>query len=324
MLLNMHTHLEGTVRPSTAADLAAELRLPTPPGGWANAFRIKKPGDLTQFLAHVAASYPLLGSAANLYRAAFEAVEDAAQDGQSYIELRFGPGTHIRSNLSVHQVMEAVCSGVAAAKSATGIHAGVIVCMLRHQSQELLEETTQAAIELAESGIVGLDIAGDEILFPSLARYAPLYLLARDAGLGLTAHAAEAGPASAAREAVELLGVTRIGHGSHIADDPEMLNWIRDRRITIEVCATSNVLTGAAQSVATHPIHAFVKAKVAVVLGDDDPENTGVRLSEEAQLLISDGDLNENEVAGFARNAIEAAFCSEDVRSELAAELQRK
>ena len=147
MLLNMHTHLEGTVRPSTAAELGAEVRLPTPPGGWENAFRIKSPGNLTEFLAHVAASYPLLGSAANLYRAAFEAVEDAALDGQSYIELRFGPGTHIRSNLSVHQVMEAVCSGVAAAKSATGIHAGVIACMLRHQSQELLEETTQAAID---------------------------------------------------------------------------------------------------------------------------------------------------------------------------------
>ena len=324
MLLNMHTHLEGTVRPSTAAELAAEVRLPTPPGGWENAFRIKGPGNLTEFLAHVAASYPLLGSAANLYRVAYEAVEDAASDGQSYIELRFGPGTHIRSNLSVHQVMEAVCSGVAAAKSATGIHAGVIACMLRHQSQELLEETTQAAIDLAESGIVGLDIAGDEILFPSLARYAPLYMLARDAGLGLTAHAAEAGPASAAREAVELLGVTRIGHGSHIADDPEMLNWIRDRRITIEVCATSNVLTGAAQSVATHPIHAFVKANVAVVLGDDDPENTGVRLSEEADLLVKEGGLSTKDVAGFARNSIESAFCSGDVRRELTLELERK
>ena len=317
MLINLHTHLEGSVRPGTAAELAERMGVATPGGGWENAFRIKEKGDLTIFLAHVAMAYPLLGNAENLRRVAFEAVEDAARDGQAYIELRLGPATHARKDLSIRQVLEAVCRGVEEAKVHSGIRAGVIACMLRHESDEIIAEIAHAAIALAGSGIVGIDIAGDEILYPALARYAPLYDLARAAGLGLTAHAAEAGPASAGKEAVELLGVTRIGHGSNLASDPAMLEWVRARGVTIEVCPTSNVLTGAAPSLREHPVVDFVKAGVKVALGDDDPENTGVRLSQEAYLLVSEGGLLAEDMRNFAHDAIGAAFCSEQIRVEL-------
>ena len=320
MLLNLHTHLEGCVRPKTAAELAQQAGVPEPGGGWEDAFRIMGTSDLTVFLSHVAQAYPLLGSAAALRRVAFEAVQDAAADGQSYMELRLGPGTHARPGFDVHQVLEAVCDGVEAAVGFTGIRAGVIACMLRHEPQELVEEITRAAVTLSGSGIVGLDIAGDEILYPSIERFAPLYRLAKEAGLGLTAHAAEAGPASAGREVVELLGVSRIGHGSHIADDPEVLEWVSQRGIAIEVCPTSNVLTGAAASLATHPVHSFVRAGVPVVLGDDNPENTGVRLHQESILLVMEGGLLKDVADGFARNAIAAAFCSDADRLELEAE----
>ncbi|MEJ6618663.1 MAG: hypothetical protein QNL07_05285, partial [Candidatus Planktophila sp.] len=226
MLINLHTHLEGTLRPSSALEIAIQGGIPAPIGGWENAFRIRGTGNLTKFLAHVAMAYPLLNSAENLRRVAFEAVEDAALDRQSYVELRFGPGTHARDDLSIRQVMEAVCLGVEEAVAATGIHAGVIACMLRHESEEIIKEIADSAIALARHGIVGIDIAGDEIIYPSLARFAPYYKLANEAGLGLTAHAAEAGPASAGKEAVELLGVTRIGHGSNLASDSHILNWI--------------------------------------------------------------------------------------------------
>ena len=324
MLLNLHTHLEGTVRPETAAELATEMGLPAPVGGWENAFRIKGRGNLTVFLSHVAAAYPVLGRAENLRRVAFEAVQDAALDGQSYVEIRLGPGTHARPDLSVLKVLAAVCEGVTEAAAVTGVHAGVIACMLRHEPQDLVEEIARAAVGLVDKGVVGLDVAGDEFLYPSLDRFAPLYALARDAGLGLTAHAAEAGPASAAREAVQSLGVRRIGHGSHIVDDRGLLEWIRREGVIVEVCPTSNVLTGAAPSLAEHPVHAFVAAGIAVVLGDDNPENTGVRLSEEARLLVTNAGLGDEVVAGFARNAIGAAFCSDRVRTDLRRLLDRE
>ena len=135
----------------------------------------------------------------------------------------------------------------------------------------------------------------------------------------MTAHAAEAGPASAGREAVELLGVTRIGHGSNVASDPEMLKWVRAKGVTIEVCPTSNVLTGAAPSLKEHPVVDFVKAGVKVALGDDDPENTGVRLSKEAYLLVSEGGLLAEDMRKIAYDGISAAFCSQEIRAELLA-----
>src|SRR5664280_607287 len=165
MLLNLHTHLEGTVRPETAAELAAEIDLPAPVGGWESAFRIKAQGNLTVFLSHVAAAYPVLGRAENLRRVAFEAVQDAALDGQSYVEIRLGPGTHARPNLSVRDVLTAVCAGVAEGTAATGIRGGVIACMLRHEPADLVQEIARAAVALADHGVVGLDIAGDEILY---------------------------------------------------------------------------------------------------------------------------------------------------------------
>jgi adenosine deaminase len=317
MLLNLHCHLEGCVRPSTAQKIAKQTGIRQPIGGWENAFRIRENADLTAFLSHVAQAYPLLTSRANLHRVAFEAVEDAASNGQSYIELRLGPGTHARADLSVHDVLQAVCEGVSEAIASTRIQAGVIACMLRHEPQSLADEIARSAVSLAGSGIVGLDVAGDEILYPDLHRFASAYSLAREAGLGLTAHAAEAGPASAGREAIELLGVTRIGHGSHIADSPQLLEWVRQEGVSIEVCPTSNVLTGAAKSIAAHPIHAFVSAGVSVVLGDDNPENTGVRLREESRLLVTEGGLLENVVTNFARNSIAASFCADGERRDL-------
>jgi len=110
--LNLHTHLEGWVRPETAADLAASMGVPAPDGGWEHALRMTEPADLTVFLAHVAAAYPVLGSAEAMRRVAREAVEDAAADRCDYLELRFGPSTHARPGFDIPDVIAAACAGL--------------------------------------------------------------------------------------------------------------------------------------------------------------------------------------------------------------------
>ena len=275
MGLNLHTHLEGWVRPETAADLAASMGVPTPDGGWEHALRMTQPADLTVFLAHVAAAYPVLGSAEAMRRVAREAVEDAAADGCDYLELRFGPSTHARPGFGIPDVIAAACAGLEEGSRATGLPVGLVVCLLRHLDDATNLAIARAAADAAGHGVVGLDVAGDELLYPSLVPYREPYRIAAAAGLGLTAHAAEAGPASAARDAVEMLGVTRIGHGSHIADDTAALAWAAREGVAIEVCPTSNVLTGAAPSIREHPIHAFLEAGCRVVIGDDNPINIG-------------------------------------------------
>ncbi len=244
MLIDLHSHLEGRVRPATAAELAAEAGLPEPDGGWERAIRLEGPADLTVYLAKVASTYPFFRSPDAARRIAREAVEDAAAAGLDYLELRFGPATHA-GPASLDAVIGAVAEGMREGSAATGMPSGAVVAALRHHDRETNLAVAEAAARFAGDGVVGFDLAGDELLYPELEPHADAFALARAAGLGITCHAAEAAPSRYARQAVELLGASRIGHGAHIADDPDVLAWCADNGIVIEVCPTSNWYTGA-------------------------------------------------------------------------------
>jgi adenosine deaminase len=315
--LNLHSHLEGCVRPETAAELARRGGVPEPAGGWYAALRMRQPADLTVFLAHVAAAYPVMGSAQALLRIAREAVEDAAADGCDFLEVRFGPATHRRPDLPIDAVIVAVCDGLEEGRDQTGIPTSLVVCLLRHSDRETNLEVARSAAVRAGRGVAGLDVAGDELRFPSLDRYVEPFRIAASAGLGLTAHAAEAGPPSAVREAAETLGVARIGHGSHVVDDPALLAWSADHGITFEVCPTSNVLTGAARSLREHPLHAFLAAGCGVVLGDDDPITIGRRLADEERELVETGGLSAAQLDGIRRRSVDVGFMDDAVRADL-------
>jgi adenosine deaminase len=317
MGLNLHTHLEGCVRPESAAELAAAAGVPDPPGGWDRALRMDAPADLTVFLAHVAAVYPVLGSADALRRVAREAVEDAAADGCDYLEIRFGPATHRRPGFDIPAVVAATCEGLAEGTAVTGLPAGLVVAMLRHTDPDTNLAVARAAAGAAGRGVVGLDIAGDELVDPSQAPYREPFAIAGAAGLGLTAHAAEAGPPSSVTDAVELLGVSRIGHGSRVVDDPAIVAWAAERGIAFEVCPTSNLLTGAARSIRDHPMRAMLAAGCRVVLGDDDPITTGQRLGAEERLLVEEGTLTPAQMRHIHRTAAEVAFAEPSTQAAL-------
>ena len=317
MGLNLHTHLEGWVRPDTAAELAREMGVPAPDGGWDAALRMREPANLTVYLGHVAAAYPVLCAPEAMRRVAREAVEDSAADGCDYLEIRFGPATHARPGFDIPAVIDAACAGLAEGSRATGLPAGLVVCALRHHGEETNFAVARAAAAAAGRGVVGFDVAGDELLYPSLEPYRESFAIARAAGLGLTAHAAEAGPANAAVDAVTMLGVSRIGHGSHIADDPGTLAWAAREGVAIEVCLTSNVMTGAARSIAEHPLHQFLAAGCRVVIGDDNPVNIGTTLAAEEALLKTEAGLTAEQARHIQRTAVEVAFTDESTRAEL-------
>jgi adenosine deaminase len=318
--LNLHSHLEGSVRASTAAELAADLGIPAPPRGWAEALQMREAGTLTTFLAHVAHAYPLFGTPEVISRLVADAVEDAAADGSRYLELRFGPATHAGRGMTLGEVVGAACDGIRAGARGRDIDAGLVVCALRHHDPETNAAVARASADFAGQGVVGFDVAGDELLLPGLEPLREPFGIARAAGLGVTAHAAEAGPASAVRDAVEVLGVRRIGHGSRAAEDPALLRWAADEGICFEVCPTSNVLTGAAVSYNRHPVRAFVDAGCDVVVGDDDPTTTGSRLANELALLGSAVGLTAAELARIRDTSVERVFCEESVRARLRAE----
>lgn len=311
--MNLHTHLEGWVRPPTARELARSAGVAEPPKGWEAALRIPAAGDLTQFLAHVAAAYPVLGSYAALVRVTREAVEDAAADGTAFLELRAGPTTHVRDDLPLDGVVSALCEGLSDGVASTGMPAVLVLAMLREFDEDAALQVTQAAVRHRGDGVVAVDLAGDEHRFPDLTPFVRAFAIARDEGLGVTAHAAEAGPASAARDAHERLGVERIGHGSQVVLDRDALSWAAETGLCFEVCPTSNLLTGAVSRLDAHPLRPMLSAGARVVLGDDDPVTTGAALSEERRVVTEEMGLVGADLAAMSDAALDVAFC--DVRT---------
>ena len=320
--LNLHTHLEGSIRPRTAQELAAELGVPAPAGGWAEALQMREAGTLTTFLAHVAAAYPLFSTREAMARVVAEAVEDAAADGVAYLELRFGPATHATADMGIGDVITAACDGLAEGIQRSGTPAGLVVCALRHHDPDTNEALARAAADRAGRGVVGFDVAGDELLYPSLEPIERPFRIAAAADLGLTAHAAEAGEAHHVREAFDRLGARRIGHGIRAIDDDATVRWAASEGVCFEQCPTSNVLTGAVSSYADHPIRAFLAAGCDVVLGDDDPTTTGVPLSAEMSRLVDRVGLTSDEVRRIHQASVERAFCDASTRAALRAQLE--
>ncbi|MFF4243604.1 adenosine deaminase [Streptomyces sp. NPDC001822] len=322
MLINLHSHLEGRVRPATAAEIAARCGLPEPPQGWEKAIRLNGPADLTAYLARVSSTYPFFGSGDALARITREAVEDAAADGQDYLELRFGPASHTRDGFGLDDVIAAALDGLHDGIRATGMPADLVVATLRLHSPELNEEVARAAVRRAGDGVVGLDLAGDELIHPDIAPHAAAFAIARAGGLGVTCHAAEAGPGSAAQDAARLLGATRIGHGAHIVDDPAVTRWVAEQGLVVEICPTSNWYTGAISAVGRHPARRFIDAGIPLVLGDDNPEQTGSPLSAEAELLTGPLRFTTHERAALDATSLAAAFMDDSVRRDLLARLR--
>jgi len=323
MLIDLHSHLEGRVRPSTAAELAAAGGVPEPAGGWERAIRLTGPADLTVYLAKVASTYPFFRSAESARRIAREAVEDAAAAGLDYLELRFGPATHADDPRGIDAVIAAVAEGMREASRATGMPSGAVVAALRHHDRDTNLAVARAAARFAGDGVVGFDLAGDELLFPELAPHRDAFDIARAAGLGITCHAAEAAPGTAAREAAELLGATRIGHGAHIVDDPDVLAWAADSGIVVEVCPTSNWYTGAIAAVSEHPAPVFRDAGVRLALGDDNPMQTGTDLCDERAVLVDVLGFTPSDLAALDRVSLDSAFLEPGTRRDLQSRHQR-
>ena len=324
MLINLHSHLEGRIRPATAAEIACHLDVPEPGHGWEQALQLDGPADLTIYLAKVASSYPFFSSWTNIFRIAYEAVQDAAADGQDYLELRFGPATHMRPGFSIDDVIDGACAGVAEGTRLTGMPAGLGIALVRHLDPALNQKITRAAAKRAGTGVVGLDLAGDERLYPNLAPFVDCFAIAKAAGLGLTCHAAEAAPANAAREAVDLLGVSRIGHGAHMVESPEILKWAAANDVIVEICPTSNWYTGAIASVDQHPAPDFRRAGVSLVLGDDNPLQTRSHLSQERGLLTKTLAFDSAALRRLDEDSVRAAFIEPSVRAHLYHRLHRQ
>lgn len=319
--VELHRHLEGSLRLSTVAEIAQAYHLALPE----DIERLRPlvqmtPGDdlsAETFIAKFGVLRSFYRSPEIIDRVAYEAVADAAAEHIVYLELRFTPLALAREmGFPLAEVADWVLAAVRRAEADFGITARLIVSMNRHESPQLGEQCVDIAIERMDRGVVGVDLAGLENHYAG-SPFAPAFRKAREAGLAITIHAGEwAGPESVL-EAVEELGAMRLGHGVRVIEAPSVAALVRERGIALEVCPTSNIQTGVVKSLDEHPLRALYQMGLLTTINTDDPQVSATTLTNEYLVAMQHLDFTLEDIKQHVLNAAQAAFLPAAEREDL-------
>ncbi|MFL5568902.1 MAG: adenosine deaminase [Gemmatimonadaceae bacterium] len=306
----LHCHLDGSVRADTLLELAREQRVQMPkqtPEELAAFMKVDDAQSLDDYLRRFDVTISVLQSQEALERVAYELAEDAAEDGVRYIEVRNAPILNVVRGLTLVQAIEAPLRGLRRAENDFGITARFILCGLRQFPPADSLEMAKLAVEFRNEGVVAFDLAGGEKGNPA-AHHAEAFRYAREHNLAVTVHAGEGDGAESIRQAVHVCGADRIGHGTRLIEDPDLTQYVNDRRIALEVCLTSNVQTRVADSYATHPLREYFDRGLNVTLNTDNRLMSATTLTDEYVFAAEHLGFTVEELAAVALNGFESAF----------------
>jgi adenosine deaminase len=332
----LHDHLDGGLRPQTVLELASETGYRDLPGD--NVEELTKRltegahrGHLEIYLDAFRHTVAVMQTPDALCRVAAECAEDLAADGIVYAEVRFAPELHTESGLSLDEVVEAVLEGFrqgsAAAHHGQGRRIKVYALLTAMRTAARSLEIAELAVRYRDQGVVGFDIAGAEAGWPP-SRHLDAFQYVKRENFHITIHAGEAFGLPSIWEAVQYCGTERLGHGVRIADDIQisaegnvrlgrLAAYIRDRRIPLEMCPTSNVQTGAAPSIAMHPLRVLRQLSFRVTVNTDNRLMSQVTLSSEFHRLAAEFGYGWSDVEWLTLNAMKSAFAGFDERLHL-------
>ena len=329
----LHDHLDGGLRPSTIVDLAAEIGHPLPAGdadGLARWFRESAgSGSLERYLETFVHTVAVMQHSDAIRRVARECVEDLAADGVVYAEVRYAPEQHLEGGLSLDEVVDAVRRGFAEGEESARAQGNPIVARqlltaMRHAARSM--EIAQLAVAHRDEGVVGFDIAGAEAGYPPTRHLDAFEYLQRE-NAHFTIHAGEAFGLPSIWQALQWCGADRLGHGVRIIDDVVgdadgvrlggLAGYVRDKRIPLELCPSSNVQTGAAESIASHPLGLLTQLRFRVTVNTDNRLMSDTSMTREMQLLSEAFGYGLDDLQWFTINAMKSAFSHFDKRLAL-------
>jgi adenosine deaminase len=284
----------------------------------------KDPMTFTNFLEKFKTLRLFYKSPDVIHRVTQEAVEDAAKDNIRYMELRFTPVALSRAEgFPLHDVMDWVITSANAAAEKFNVKIGLIVSVNRHESPDLAEQVAWLAADRIKDNVFGIDLAGNEAEFKAEPFYG-LFKEARQAGLRVTIHAGEWGPAENIREAIQKLNAERIGHGVRVMEDESVVALAKERKTTFEVCVTSNYQSGVVKTLEEHPLPRMVEAGLDVTVNTDDPSVSRITLSHEYQHVSQDLKLPISTLKDTVINAAQASFLKDDEKKKLIDSLKQE
>jgi adenosine deaminase len=308
---DLHCHLDGSMRIRSILEMAEQQKVKLPATDEESLFKLIYPGDecksLVDYLKAFDITLSVLQTEEGLYRAAYELAEDAAKENVRLLEVRYSPMLHMQQGLTLTQVVEAVLAGLREAKRKYRIRYGVILCAIRSASAEWSLRMAELCVAYKNRGVVGFDLAGAEYNFPA-KDHKRAFQLILDNNVNCTAHAGEAyGPESIA-QAIHYCGAHRIGHGTRLRENGDLLNYVNDHRIPLEICPSSNVQTRAAQSFETHPIRFYFDYGLRVTVNTDNRLVTDTTVSKELWLCHKHYGLDLDAIKEIIISGFKSAF----------------
>lgn len=320
--VDLHRHLEGSIRLDTLLELARIHRLPLPAEADLAALVQVQPGDALDFNTFLAKFQTLRQfylSPEVIRRISREAVADAAAESIRHLELRFTPMALSRAQgFALAEVMDWVADSVQLASQSCGITTRLIASVNRHESPAAAQQVAALAMKRIRRGIVGLDLAGNESEFPAQP-FIEIFRQAKAAGLRITVHAGEWSGAANVRQAIEVLGAERIGHGVRVLEDDGVIELARRRGVVFEVCPTSNHQSGVVTELKAHPLAAMLAAGLKVTLNTDDPAISRIDLSHEYRLAVEKLGISHLQLVHCIRSAALASFLEPEPKAQLIA-----
>lgn len=318
--IELHCHLDGSVRPETIIDIARKEGVNIP------SYDVEviknmvtapiECTSLNEYLERFKLPISVMQSKESLRRIAYELLEDSAKENIKYIEIRYAPLLHIEKGLTIEEIIESVLKGIKEAEEKFDIKGNLILSCLKTMPVESIFDVIEAGRKFLGKGVVAVDLAGAEE--PGFShRFIEPISLAKKYGYRITIHAGENGVGKNVLEAVELLGAERIGHGVFIKDCSEAYSLVKNKGVVLEICPTSNVQTKAVADIKDHPVYNFHKDGIKVTLNTDNRTVSGIDLSGEYNLVAKNFGLTYEDYKQIYNNSVDAAFCDLETKEAL-------
>lgn len=304
--VELHVHLDGSIRPTTLAELA-NISLEQAKN---ESVAPDKCLDLNDYLARFSLPISVMQTKENLTRIAYELAFDMKNENVVYAEIRFAPMQHT-SVLTPEEVIDAIIEGL----KKVDIKINLLLCMMRNSDEETNKKVIDLACKYKNNYVVGIDLAGAEALYKT-ANFENLFMYAKKLGVNYTIHAGEADGPESILASIKF-GATRIGHGVRILEDEQVLKLVRDKKILLEVCPTSNVQTNICHTINEHPIKQLIDNELLVCINTDNRTVSNTDLSLEYQKLALAFNFTKEDFIKFNMNAIDASFIEQEEKDKL-------
>jgi len=308
---DLHVHLDGSVRLSTILDLAESQKVVLPATDEDSLAKAIHMGqvceDLNDYLKAFDVTLAVLQDEEALYRVAYELAEDAARENVRYMEVRYSPILHTRKGLPLTRIVECVLEGLTDARRDYNIRCELIICGIRHIAPEQSLRLAELTAAYKNKGVVGFDLAGAEHDYPAKAHREAFYLV-RNNNVNTTIHAGEAYGPESIHQAIHVCGAHRIGHGTRLRENGDLLNYVNDLRIPLEVCLTSNVQTRAVNTFRSHPLRFYYDFGIRVTINTDNRLVTDTTVTQELKTAVDTFGFDAWDVKQLLINGFKSAF----------------